>query len=64
MCLLAHGRWQHSLRMVTTHRPTEVAKITEQILSWIKTTQMLDSYMELTPLHQFIPVKKLTVVPD
>lgn len=61
MCFLAHGRWQHSLRVVTIHRPTEVTKIMGQILSWIKTTQMLDNYMEL---HQFSPIKKLPVVPD
>lgn len=61
MCFLAHGRWQHSLRMVAIHRPTEVTKIIGQILSWIRTTQMLNSYMEL---HQFIPVKKLPFFHD
>lgn len=61
MWFLAHGGWQHSLRMVTIHRPTEATKIMGQILSWIKTTQMFDSYMEL---HQLIPVKKSPVVPD
>lgn len=38
---LGHGRWQHSLRTVTIDRPTKVMKIMGQILSWIKTTQML-----------------------